>query len=388
MGLLSFVAELEGKFFGLLRRLFGGGAEPHHLEVRQAILDEVESRIQPIGEGKRAFPYNQLLVHLKASGEDRRYFFETAFVENGKLKTDVTERLKQTGCKMPPHLDVRVVFEEEADAAWERKGFCIEYKRHGLAGGRRPKARFTVMKGLAEEAVCVMAKSNLNVGRMYDVKDRRDMIVRRNDLVFLEAEDEVNKSVSRAHAHVWFDDKEGVFRLCDDNSAQGTYVFRDGRTFEAPRNSARGVRLREGDEIYFGRAVVRFEILEEEPAAATPSAPPPVESPITESPETIIADAPPAETIVLTETLKEAPAAPPDETVALPQTPAETVEAPLVGEDATFAQDDSTQDEAGEGEEQSEGDESESAGQSEDLNQSEEASQSEGDNEPRSGGRQ
>ena len=369
MGLLSFAAELERKFFGFFRRLFGGGAEPHHLEVRQGILDEVESRIQPIGEGRRAFPYNQLLVHLKASGEERRYFFETTFVENGKLKTDVTERLKQTGCKMPPHLDVRVVFDEEADAAWASKGFCIEYKRHGLAGGRRPKARFTVTKGQAEEMVCVMSKSNLNVGRMFDVKDRRDMIVRRNDLVFLETEDEVNKSVSRAHAHVWFDDKEGVFRLCDDNSAQGTYVFRDGRTFEAPRNSARGVRLREGDEIYFGRAVVRFEFLEEEEAAAPPVAPPAPEPPTTtEPPHTLINAAPPAETIVLTETLKE----------AIAPAPAETFKAPPADEDATTARDVAEEIEA-----RQEEDEGENVSRSED----EHGGDNEGDDEPRSGGR-
>ena len=41
------------------------------------------------------------------------------------------------------------------------------------------------------------------------------------------------------------------------NSARA--IFRDGRQIEVPAGNRRGERLRPGDEIYLGRACLRFE---------------------------------------------------------------------------------------------------------------------------------
>ena len=49
------------------------------------------------------------------------------------------------------------------------------------------------------------------------------------------------------------------YRLCDDGSEFGTRVFRDGRSIEVPSGDRRGEKLRSGDEIYLGRACLRFE---------------------------------------------------------------------------------------------------------------------------------
>jgi hypothetical protein len=38
--------------------------------------------------------------------------------------------------------------------------------------------------------------------------------------------------------------------------------MREGRSIEVPGGNTRGVRLRSGDEIYFGQACLRFEISE------------------------------------------------------------------------------------------------------------------------------
>jgi pSer/pThr/pTyr-binding forkhead associated (FHA) protein len=63
--------------------------------------------------------------------------------------------------------------------------------------------------------------------------------------------------VSRKHAHIRFDGSE--YRLCDDSSEYGTRVFRDGRSIDVPPGNRRGEKLRSGDEIYVGRACLRFE---------------------------------------------------------------------------------------------------------------------------------
>lgn len=300
MGLWDWLAELERRVFGLFGGLSrGGGGGPHHLEVRAGVLEEVEGRVQAVGGGQRRFPYDQVVVHVLAADDDRRDLFESAFVEGDRLKADVLARLRRAGAALPPRLDVRLVFEGEADEATAARGFRVEFRRQRRA--RMPRARFTVVKGAARTQELTMARANLNVGRMEDVRDRRELIVRRNDLVFEDAEDEVNKSVSRAHAHVFYDEREGAFRLCDDNSAHGTHVFRDGRTFEVPRNSPRGVRLRAADEIYFGRAVVRFDLLPEEPEPETAAASDPHAT----------AELPPADTLQPVEPLAETVRLPP-----------------------------------------------------------------------------
>ena len=83
---------------------------------------------------------------------------------------------------------------------------------------------------------------------------------RRNDVVFLDNGDETNSTVGRAHATVYFNREKNEFRLVDDVSRYGTRIFREGRSIEVPGGNRRGIRLRSGDEIYLGRACLRFEI--------------------------------------------------------------------------------------------------------------------------------
>jgi pSer/pThr/pTyr-binding forkhead associated (FHA) protein len=84
-------------------------------------------------------------------------------------------------------------------------------------------------------------------------------VIRRNDVVFEEGADEVNATVSRGHAHIRRDPAAAGYRICDDASEYGTRIFRGGRSIDVPPG-ARGERLRPGDEIYLGRACLRFEL--------------------------------------------------------------------------------------------------------------------------------
>jgi pSer/pThr/pTyr-binding forkhead associated (FHA) protein len=95
---------------------------------------------------------------------------------------------------------------------------------------------------------------------MAELMDAEQRVVRRNDVVFDDGADPANDTVSRRHAHIRLEN--GEYRICDDGSEFGTRVFRDGRSIEVPRGNRRGERLRSGDEIYLGRAVTRFEILD------------------------------------------------------------------------------------------------------------------------------
>jgi pSer/pThr/pTyr-binding forkhead associated (FHA) protein len=92
---------------------------------------------------------------------------------------------------------------------------------------------------------------------MSELVDAGQRVIRRNDIVFEEGADEANATVSRGHAHIRHE--SGEYRICDDESEYGTRVFRDGRSIEVPRGNRRGEKLRPDDEIYLGRACLRFE---------------------------------------------------------------------------------------------------------------------------------
>ncbi len=127
----------------------------------------------------------------------------------------------------------------------------------GPALGPAPIARLTIVKGKAEAAEYTLEKVRTNLGRLAELTDSEQRVVRRNDVVFEEGGDEANATVSRKHANIRLTD--GDYRICDEGSEFGTRVFRDGRTIEVPAGNRRGEKLRSGDEIYLGRARLLFE---------------------------------------------------------------------------------------------------------------------------------
>src|SRR5262249_17385244 len=128
--------------------------------------------------------------------------------------------------------------------------------------GTQP-ARLTVTEGTANMPEIVLDKARINIGRVMDVY-RSEGMYRRNDLTFSE-ETEINRSVSREHAHIIFDKTTGEYRLFNDRwyprgpkGDCGTWIVRDGMSQQVHRTS-RGAKLEAGDEIHFGQAVVIFE---------------------------------------------------------------------------------------------------------------------------------
>ena len=122
-------------------------------------------------------------------------------------------------------------------------------------------ARLIVREGNANRVVIPLEKGRTNIGREVDVY-RQQGLYRRNDLAFVE-DSEINRSVSREHAHIQRDAARGECRLFNDRwyargAECGTWIVRDGMSHEVHRD-ARGVKLEPGDEIHFGRAVVVFE---------------------------------------------------------------------------------------------------------------------------------
>lgn len=268
---MSFFSEVEKTIERAFRkwteRAFGPVQSDELLLVHRAILEEIEGKIQTVQRGRRLFPYNYLRVRLVSPEAGRRDLFQAAFAQDRRLENDIRGCLTAAGCELPGGFAVDV--ETAAEGA---KGFEIGYAIREappvqeLPGPPAPEpkpafvpGRLVVVRGKAAAESYTLEKPRTNIGRMQELTDSQQRIVRRNDVVFEEGGDEANATVSRAHAHIRFETAAGEYRICDDESEYGTRIFREGRSIEVPAGNRRGERLRAGDEIYLGRACVRFE---------------------------------------------------------------------------------------------------------------------------------
>jgi hypothetical protein len=263
MSLFSEIEKtIERGFRHWTERVFGPGDSDQLLLVHRAILEDVETRIQTLARGRRVFPYSRVAVTLVSPEADRRALFQAAFGEGGRLESDLREALEGASCEIPRAFAVEVRIAEAGPRAFE-----IEYGSQPLETRPEPAApavaatpapaRLVVVLGKAERDQYALDKPRINIGRMAELTDSEQRVIRRNHIVFQEGADEANATVSRGHAHIR--QQDGEYRICDDESEYGTRVFRDGRSIEAPAGNRRGELLRPGDEIYLGRACLRFE---------------------------------------------------------------------------------------------------------------------------------
>jgi FHA domain-containing protein len=235
--------------------------EPAELaEIRLAVLDQVKARSYRSG-GKKVFPYDLLRIHLRGLEESRREVFAGAFFRR-YLEQEIAAALRNAGCRYPENLRVEV----HAVTGLPQRGedwLVVDAVARELPEGGAVPARLVVREGKANVESVPITKARINIGRVVDVY-RDKGLFRRNDLAFVE-DNEINRTVSREHAHIRFDRATGECRIFNDRwyargqtGECGTWIVRDGMSQEVHRDS-RGVKLEPGDEIHFGSAVVEFE---------------------------------------------------------------------------------------------------------------------------------
>ena len=237
----------------MLEGSLGPDAQP--LEIRRAVVDAIEAKVEPVGAGRRVLPYNRLVVRLLAPENAEKPALAAAFAD---LEAKVRERLTEVRCELPARLDCKVMFVKKPAIDWaDGQLFSVEYQRRVDGDAQRPTAvsptvRVLVMKGAATKKVFTFTDPLILMGRTAEISDRSGR-VRRNHVAFLDA----SSSVSRAHARLKYDVGRREFRLLDDGSARGTRVVRGATTILVPRRDPRGVRIQSGDEIQLGDACLR-----------------------------------------------------------------------------------------------------------------------------------
>jgi hypothetical protein len=271
---VSLFRDLEKRIDSQLKKLFASGSSQVQgrelVEIQRAILDEVEDRAQLLPRARRRFPYNDLLVRIAAPEPDRRAAIDLVFAEGDALQHEIVQHLSGEEIEYPADLRVQIETLEDAPAEIAAKGFHIAYSNREVAKDEapttnavrgKPTVRLTVLHGEAEQPSYELTRGRIHLGRLPEVLDERRRPVRRNDVVFHESAEKPNSTVSRAHAHIEFDEASGEFRLFDDGSSYGTSVIHKGRLVNVPPAGGRGLRIATGDEIYVGQARVLFEVV-------------------------------------------------------------------------------------------------------------------------------
>jgi hypothetical protein len=228
------------------------------LEILHAIVETIEKRLEPAGRGRYVFPFNQIRIYIAAPSPDTRARFEAVLAEDPPVEDRVIQALEASGCRLPG-LSIETIYLENSGTDWITSDFNIEFDRVSALPQPGQTLKLTVVHGAADKASYCFTTSRINLGRCPEVRDNRNRLIRTNQVAFAESAGELNLTVSRHHAHIDCFSNPQEYRLCDDRSAHGTSVLRNGKTIVVPAGP-RGIRLQSGDEITLGEARVQVEI--------------------------------------------------------------------------------------------------------------------------------
>ena len=267
--------RLESGLGRLLGTQTGDSSEP--LELVTGILRDIEHRVEPIGGGHRRFPYTTIGITVLAINKEEQDRYASALSD---LEPKIRERLRELACDPPARLDVSVHFAKKPRKGWTADqrvelNFSRDEPTAGASGAAAPRVsrereaaakpavkstvKLVVMRGAAAKRTYSFGQSVIRFGRGEDHAELSGRS-RRNDIAFLDDDDEVNRTVARAQAHLQFDAERREFRLFDDGSSNGTRIVRDADIITVTPHGPRGVRVASGDILEFGRARVRFEV--------------------------------------------------------------------------------------------------------------------------------
>jgi len=232
------------------------------------LLDEIKNKSHRVA-GRYVFPHNLVRVELLGVPEAQSAafhgdFFPSYFQQelrsgltraNYRFPEDLRVELRTTP-RMPTPRETWIQVETET---------LVPAKSESATQARRP-AKLVVVRGTASQPEIVLKKTRTNIGRTVEIT-RLDGPSRRNDLAFTE-DNEINRTVSREHAHIIHHKTSGEYRLYNDRWYKaagkpkdncGLWIIRDGLSQEVHRN-ARGAKLQPGDEIQLGQAVLKFTV--------------------------------------------------------------------------------------------------------------------------------
>lgn len=234
---------------------------PELAEIRLAVIDAVKAASHRAGS-VRVFPFDIVRLCLRGIPREQAPAFESGALAEF-LASDLRQSLSRASVRFPENLKIDLRTRPELPVPGE-EWIVVDAEKSPAPEAEpvraRRAAKLIVVDGVANSAELALTKARINIGRSVDVY-RADGPSRKNDLAFVE-DNEINRTVSREHAHIRTDKSSGEHRLFNDRfykpSANcGLWILRDGLSQPVHRGE-RGVALKSGDEIHLGRAVLKF----------------------------------------------------------------------------------------------------------------------------------
>lgn len=233
------------------------------IEIREAIVEDIEQRVESAGADRRVLPYNRITVTILAPDKPSRLRLQAALAG---VQESVTARLAEIRCAVPAAFAIEMRYITRPPAAWapqQRVAFTYDHRASSEVPTTEltepARLRITIARGQATHASYTFAESHIRIGRSAQPIDGLGR-PRTNQVVFLEDGDDHSRTVGRAHASIRYDNARREYRLFDDGSHNGTRVMRDGVLLEVKPHDPMGVTLRSGDEIQVGTAALRVQI--------------------------------------------------------------------------------------------------------------------------------
>jgi hypothetical protein len=236
---------------------------PELVEIRLAILAAIKSKSYRAG-GRSVVPFDLVRVRLLGVPEQQAAVFRTDFLAR-YLTEELKSALERSHRRFSDTLHVEVATSPELPEAgkeWINVEIALATPQPAAENtpARRP-AKLVVLNARANRAEIPLTKTRTNIGRIQEVFKTTGPS-RKNDLSFTE-ENDVNRSVSREHAHISYSAKADEYRLFNDRVYKGEdncglWIVRDSLSQPVHRGS-RGTLLQSGDEIHLGSAVLRFQ---------------------------------------------------------------------------------------------------------------------------------
>ena len=238
-------------------------ADARPLEIREAILDAVERRVEPAGGGRRVLPFKYAVVTVLGESPERRAALEAALSD---LQPAVEQRLAELRCERPAGFRLRLEVSKRPKSAWmPGQRFAIDSTTDlpepapAPERAQVPILNAVVVRGTAARTSYALSERQIRIGRTENPVDASGR-PRHNHIVFLEDGDEHSSTVGRSHASIRFHAETREYRLFDDGSHNGTRIIREGRVVEVTPRDPVGVTLMSGDEIVLGTAALRIRL--------------------------------------------------------------------------------------------------------------------------------
>ncbi len=238
-------------------------------KIRNTLLEFIKEKLQK-AEGGEGANINGIYLYINCDDAER-YLYESAVYTStqGKFKDEVQKIADDYAILLPPSWKCEIAFTDKFPehsylAAEINTALFISTGKTGPSN-KKSRAFIRILSGNAERELYILepSKEKINIGREAKAQ-LNGGFVRKNVIAFTSAGAmDINRSVSRQHAHIEWEPASGSFLIFADEGGIPPHNKMKVRTIEG--NSIKmqaievGHRLEEGDQVILGdKAVLEF----------------------------------------------------------------------------------------------------------------------------------